>query len=105
VARLVKVAWTDRALNDLHAVGDYIALDNPAAAEKWVNRLLRTAESIATLPLAARVVPELGRPDVRETFERTYRIVYLVRANSVLILTVFEGHRCFPDDIRIDEDA
>jgi hypothetical protein len=39
------------------------------------------------------VVPEVGRGDVRETFQRTYRIVYLVVDSDVRILTVFEGHR------------
>jgi len=90
------IEWTERALADLRAIDDYIAADNPAAAERWVGRLIAKVEAAARLPLAGRVVPEKARTDVREVFLRTYRIVYRVRERGILVLTVFEGHRLFP---------
>ncbi|MBN2197229.1 MAG: type II toxin-antitoxin system RelE/ParE family toxin [Polyangiaceae bacterium] len=36
---------------------------------------------------------EIGRDDVRETFLRSYRIVYRVEDGGITVLTVFEGHR------------
>ncbi len=38
-------------------------------------------------------MPELRRADIREVFVGTYRLVYQVQADAVLVLTVFEGHR------------
>ncbi len=38
-------------------------------------------------------MPEIGRDDVREVFQRTYRIVYRVVDDGIVVLTVFEGHR------------
>jgi plasmid stabilization system protein ParE len=96
------VVWTDRALDDLRAIGDFIARDNPAAAEKWVGSLLAAAASAAETPLAGRIVPEFKREDVRELLRRTYRIVYRVREQSLEILTVFEGHRRFPQGVLPD---
>ncbi len=90
------IEWTERAVADLRAIDDYIARDNPAAAERWVAKLIATAEAAARLPLAGRVVPEKGRADVREVLLRTYRIVYRVREHGILVLTVFEGHHLFP---------
>lgn len=98
------LVWTDRALSDLEAIGDFIAADNPAAAERWVGVLLNTAERTADVPMAGRRVPELGRDDVREVIKRTYRIVYRVLRDRVEVLTVFEGHRLFPRDLD-DESA
>jgi toxin ParE1/3/4 len=98
-----RIYWTSRALSDLEAIGDYIARDNPAAAERWVMRLIAVAENAAITPLAGRRVPELGRDDVRETSLRTYRIVYRVTGEQFEILTVFEGHRLFPDDVALPE--
>jgi plasmid stabilization system protein ParE len=92
------IEWTERALADLRAVDDYIAADDAIAAERWVGRLIAKAEAAARRPMAGRVVPEKGRPDIREVFLRTYRIVYRVREGSILVLTVFEGHRLFPPD-------
>ena len=88
--------WTARAVADLRLIGDYIGADNPAAAERWVGRLIAKAEAAARLPRAGRVVPEKGREDIREVFLRTYRIVYRVREDGIVVLTVFEGHRLFP---------
>jgi plasmid stabilization system protein ParE len=93
------VLWTDRALSDLEAIGDFIAADNPAAAERWVGVLMATAERAARTPRAGRRVPELGRDDLREVLKRSYRIVYRVRDEHMEILTVLEGHRLFPRDV------
>jgi plasmid stabilization system protein ParE len=78
---------------DLEAIGEYIAQDNPGAALAWVERLQQRANAAATAPNAGRVVPERGRSDIREVFLRSYRIVYRVDGDDVVVLTVFEGHR------------
>jgi toxin ParE1/3/4 len=88
---------------DLEAVGDYIARDNPVAAERWMRELMSVAERAASAPLAGRRVPELARDDVREVFKRTYRIVYRITEKRIEVLTVFEGHRLFPDDVNENE--
>lgn len=96
------VRWTERAVADLFAIGDYIALDNPRDARSWVERLRQRAEVAAELPNLGRVVPEIGRSDVREVFVRAYRIVYRVVDDAIVVLTVFEGHRQLGS---IDPDA
>jgi toxin ParE1/3/4 len=85
--------WTERAATDLIAIGDYIAADNPAAARTWVEKLRQRAVKASTVPGSGRVVPEIGRVDVREVFQRTYRIVYRVVDDGIVVLTVFESHR------------
>jgi len=57
-----------------------------------------TVERAARTPLAGRRLPEKGRDDVREVLQRTYRIVYRVRAEQIDVLTIFEGHRLLPGD-------
>jgi toxin ParE1/3/4 len=96
------VRWTERSLADLFAIGDYIALDNPGAARAWVERLRQCAVRAAKLPNAGRVVPEIGRSDVREVFLRTYRIIFRVVDDGIVVLTVFEGHKLLGE---IDPDA
>lgn len=89
----MKVAWSRRARRDLTEIGRYIRRDNPKAARIWVSRLLARAELAGASPQGGRVVPEVERSDVREVFERTYRIIYQVRSDSILVLTILEGHR------------
>lgn len=97
--RPLAVVWTNRAIADLEAIGDFIASDNPPAASRWVGDLMATAERAAGAPMAGRQVPELGRENLREVFKRTYRMVYRVATGHIEILTVFEGHRRFPRDV------
>ncbi len=95
---MIKLRWTDHARRDLLVIGRYIARDNPGAARRWVEQLRERARLAAENPLAGRVVPELGRDDVREVFLRSYRIVYSVGEEAVDVLTVFEGHRLLPKE-------
>jgi len=85
--------WTERAAADLFAIGEYIAADNLAAARSWVERLRQQAVKASKVPRAERVEPEIGREEVREAFLGTYRIVYRVVDDGIVVLTVFEGHR------------
>lgn len=87
------VIWAVRARDDLADIFRFIARDNRKAAERWIGRLMERAELCATMPLGGRVVPELARDDIREVFERSYRIVYRVAGADIRVLTVFEGHR------------
>jgi len=94
-----EIVWTGRARRDLIEIGDFIAWDKPGAASSWVQTLIDAVEGAARMPLAGRVVPEFGRKDVREVIRRTYRIVYRVRENEIVVLTVFDGRRLLENAI------
>lgn len=89
----MKLRWSERSVNDLIAIQRYIAQDNPQTAKKWVAKLRRRAKSAADTALAGRIVPEFNQNDIREVFLGNYRIVYRVRGDGILVLTIFEGHQ------------
>jgi plasmid stabilization system protein ParE len=98
------IDWAERARLDLLAIGDYIARDNPVAAARWVGSLITAVENVAATPRAGRVVPEIGREDLREILRGNYRIVYRVAGEALQVLTVFEGHRLLrPGDLEPDD--
>ena len=99
MTRLTAVHWTQRARRDLRDIGDFISLDKPEAAAKWVGRILDTVDRLSTFPNSGRVVPEAGRDDVREVILETYRIVYRIRKHDITVLTVFEGHHLYPRNV------
>lgn len=80
-------------------------MDDPVAAERWVERLVRRAKDLALFPESGRRLPERPRSTLRELIYGNYRIVYRATAKRVEVLTVFEGHRLLPqDDLPSDED-
>lgn len=87
------LVWSKESLTNLQEIEDYIAKDNPKAAVEFINKLIARAESIISHPGKGRVVPEITVDSIRELLYKNYRIVYMVRQKSVVIVTVFEGHK------------
>ena len=85
--------WSPEALADLEDICAYIARDNLQAAEAWIDRLISKADKVSAHPRAGRVVPEIEDPDIREVFLKSYRIIYRVEPQRIVVLTVLEGHR------------
>ena len=94
----MKLYWTETARRDLLSIKRYVENDNPTAAKRWVERLRERVRNAINAPLVGRKVPELSRDDIRELIEGNYRIVYQVFADRLVVLTVFEGHRLFPEE-------
>lgn len=89
----MKIFWTKEALLRLQEIEEYISKDNPIVAIEFVEKLISVAETLIDYPEKGRIVPELSLENIRELIHKNYRIVYLVKKNSVDVLTVFEGHR------------
>ncbi len=88
-----KVIWTEKSIQDLLNIKEYISEDSKDRAELWITELYNSGEKLVDLPLRGRIVPELKQEHIRELLIDNYRLVYRIKKNSVEILTVFEGHR------------
>ena len=96
----MKVVWSPLALARVREAAQYIARDNPPAARTWAESVFDRVSQIAGFPTSGRVVPELGRDDVRELIYGRYRIIYRIEEKAVLILTVRLGNRIIdPDEV------
>lgn len=89
----MKIFWTKEALLHLQEIEEYISRDSSIVAIEFVDKLISLAETLIDNPEKGRIVPELSLENIRELLHKNYRIVYLVKKNSVDILTVFEGHQ------------
>lgn len=90
---MARVAWTVQALDDLDAVCLFIARDAPRYAQLFAARVFRATEQLVDHPRSGRVVPEVGREDIREVIVQSYRVIYRVSGGEVEILTVHHGAR------------
>lgn len=89
----MRVVWTQAADNNLQAIYDYIAHTSPDYARRMIEKLTARADQIATFPLSGRIVPEFHFGQLREIFERPYRIIYRIRPDSIDIITVVHMSR------------
>jgi toxin ParE1/3/4 len=89
----VKVTWSPLAIQRVLEAADFIALDKPDAAQRWAESTFNAAARLSSLPESGRIVPEIGRPEVRELVHGSYRIIYRIADDRVLILTVRHASR------------
>ncbi len=94
----MKLLWTQQVLERLREVQQYVEGNaSPGVATKLINSIIRRAESLPSFPYMGRIVPEFYSDNLREIIEGKYRIVYSFQEDTVFVLTIFEGHRLFPE--------
>ena len=92
----MRVVWTDRAKGRLRQIHAYIAQDQPLNADRVVDRLTRRVAQLAEHPRSGRVVERYQRDDLRELIDTPYRIIYLILAERIDIVTVRDSRRVLP---------
>jgi toxin ParE1/3/4 len=90
-----QVVWSPEAIEDAESIAEYIARDSEFYTEAIVTKILETTQNIKDIPLAGRAVPELGDDRVRERFVYSYRVVYRIENQAILIVAVIHGKRLF----------
>jgi toxin ParE1/3/4 len=56
----MKIIWSPLAVDRASEIAEYIAQDNPTAAENWVNAVFTHVEQLKKFPQSGRIVPEIN---------------------------------------------
>jgi toxin ParE1/3/4 len=91
-----EVKWTRSAIADLAGIYEHIARDSPRYALSVVDRLTNRTKQIAAFPNSGQAVPEYSRDDIREVIEYSYRLIYLVEAETLHVVAVMHGAQLLP---------
>jgi plasmid stabilization system protein ParE len=89
----MKVVWADTAKHSLRTIHDYLARSSPAYAKRMVDRLTARSKQIGAFPLSGRVVTEFAVDQIREAFQRAYRIIYHIRPDHIDVVGVLHMSR------------
>lgn len=87
------IRWSPEALEDIESIARFIARDSAFYAGAVVSKLLSTARRLPEAPRLGRAVPELGDPDIRERLVYSYRMVYRIFGDEIVIVAVMHGKR------------
>lgn len=88
-----RVTWSRRALQDLESIAAHIAADSPAYATIFVRKIVNQTRVLASFPRVGRKVPEFDREDTRELIVQSYRVIYRIQGEEVVVATVIHGRR------------
>jgi addiction module RelE/StbE family toxin len=94
-----RVIWTDEAIDDLRHAVAFVAKDNPAAAIKLGEAIIRKSLVLAEHPRLGRVLRKLQRDSLREIPVPPYRLLYEIDEQSLVIYVrvLWHGARQEPD--------
>ena len=89
------VIWTQEALERLEDIQYHLAVQEkaPQAAQETLERILVRETQIHDMPLSGRVVPDYNIANLRELMEGSYRIIYLIQTDRILIVSVMHQSR------------
>jgi toxin ParE1/3/4 len=87
------VIWSAPAKADLRSIHDFITTDSRHYAKKVVQDLIDKTDILDRLPRIGRVVPELGDDNIRELLPYSYRVIYEIKGEVVVVLAVIHKRR------------
>jgi toxin ParE1/3/4 len=101
---MAEVIWAEPALNDLDAIADYIALDNPEATRRLVQKIFEHVEKLERHPRLGSKPEELKGWRYRQIVEPPCRIFYREDSGQVLILHVMRAERLLSAELLSDRE-
>lgn len=92
------VVWRTSAYRDLLSLHDWIAADDPQAAQRLVMKIQSSAMRLSETPRIGSPFACLSELEVRQFVIKPYRMFYQVqdRTRAVVILRVWHGARHDP---------
>ncbi len=91
MARALK--WSEAATQDLAEAAEFIARDSHFYAVALVREARAAARSLKALAERGRVVPEARSPEIREIFVKSYRLIYQLTLDEVIVVAFVHGAR------------
>jgi toxin ParE1/3/4 len=95
---MAQVNWSRQAIEDIHAASEYHRQMSARYADTLVDKIFEKAHLLENHSRLGRMVPEIGREDIRELLYKQYRIVYrIVDETRIDILAVHPSSRPLSD--------
>ena len=101
---MAEVIWAEPALNDLDSIADYIALDNPEAARRLVQKIFEHVDHLESHPKLGSKPQELKGWRYRQIVEPPCRIFYREEPGRVFILHVMRSERLLRRELLNDRE-
>ena len=99
------LVWSPEAVEDIESIASYIERDSAWYAKAVASKIVETAETIPEFPELGRVVPEIASAAIRERFVYSYRIIYRLEPERVLVVAVIHGSRLLQPIVQRIEGA
>jgi len=94
----MQLIWTESAILDLISIREYIEHDNPEAAERVADSILKSVEMLESNPMVGRVGRVTGTREL-VIAKYPYIIPYRIRGQQLELLRVIHSRREWPNEM------
>ncbi len=88
-----RVIWSSKAVEDVDSIATYIARDSPSYAAAVVRQILDATHQLQDNPLTGEIITEGDSLTVRDQLAYTYRVIYRVDGDTVMVVAVVHTKR------------
>jgi len=96
---MARLIWTEPALTDLGVIADYIAIDKPDAAKRYVQRVFEAVDRLEQFPNSGSIPPEIPDLPYRQVVVPPCRIFYRAEEKHIFILYVMRSDQLFREEM------
>lgn len=96
---MVKIEWSKISDYDILQIYSYIYQDSVYYAVKTINEIVKSTENLEMFPYMGRKVPECNLTHFRELIYKSYRIIYEVQYNKIIIHRIWHSARLLPQKL------
>ena len=93
---MVKIKWSKIANDNLLQIYNYIYQDSIYYAAKTINKIIQITDNLDFSPYMGRKVLEYDNDTIRELIYKSYRIIYEIDLNRVVIRRIWHSARILP---------
>lgn len=95
-----KVIWLPPAADELEDIHRYVSADSPTYAATLARQIVEATRDLSRFPRMGRQVPDWHDEDLRERIIGSYRVIYQVMPERIVILSIIHGARLLPPEVR-----
>lgn len=92
---MARVIWAEPALQDLDAIADFIALDDPGAAKRQVRTVFERVDQLGEFPVLGSRPKDLRNTPHRRLVVKPILLYYRIAGSRIHIVYVTRGERRF----------
>jgi toxin ParE1/3/4 len=90
---MVRIVWTEFAIEDIKSIHEYISKDSKVYADRFIEKLITRVDQLGNNPQSGRIVPEFNIESIRELIEGNYRIIYRMDDGFIGIVRIHHSAR------------
>ncbi len=101
---MAKLIWTQKAIESLEAIYDYISRDSIQYANYQTRKIVESVKRLSIFPESGKITTEFEQSFYRQVIVGTYRVVYRFDGslNTLFIVNIVHGSRLLTD-FHVDE--